>query len=53
MGSQNTKELMFKDNSLLSFDTDDLDYNGIKSSEESLEEDENTENIEPRINHLS
>jgi len=52
MGSQNTKELMFKDNSLLSFDTDHLDYNGIKSSEESLEEDENTENIFYEDNNL-
>ena len=41
MGSQNSKELIFRDNSLLSFDTDDLEYNGIKSSEENLEEDEN------------
>jgi hypothetical protein len=41
MGIQNSKELKFRDNSLLSFGTDDLEYNGIKSSEENLEEDEN------------
>jgi len=41
MGSQSSKELNFRDNSLLSFDSDELEYNGIKSSEESLEENEN------------
>lgn len=29
IGSQNSKELIFKDNSLLNFDKDDLNYNGI------------------------
>lgn len=41
MGSQSSKELNFRDNSLLSFNSDELEYNGIKSSEESLEENEN------------
>ena len=38
MGSKNSKE--FRDNSLLSFDCDLLDYNGLKSSDEEGFEDE-------------
>ena len=38
MGSQNSNELKSRDNSLLNCDSDLLDYNGIKSSEEEDEE---------------
>lgn len=38
MGSKNSKEIKFRDNSLLSLDENLADYNGIKTSEESLEE---------------
>ena len=48
MGSQNSKEIKFRDNSLLSLDENLVDYNGIKTSEECLEEEQkiNDENNE-------
>ena len=48
MGSQNSKEIKFRDNSLLSLDENLVDYNGIKTSEECLEEEQkiNDENYE-------
>jgi hypothetical protein len=48
MGSQNSKEIKFRDDSLLSLDENLVDYNGIKTSEECLEEEQknNDENNE-------
>ena len=40
MGSQNSKDIVFRDNSLLTFEEEYLlDYNGLNTSEQSYEED--------------
>ena len=53
MGSQNSNELKSRDNSLLNFDSDLLDYNGIKSSEEEEDEDFINENEELTSNTIT
>ena len=53
MGSQNSNELKSRDNSLLNCDSDLLDYNGIKSSEEEEDEDFINENEELTSNTIT
>ena len=52
MGNDNSKEFIFRDNSLLSFEEDLLDYNGIDTSFHSFDEDENDEDILYEDNEL-
>ena len=52
MGSQNSKELIFRDNSLLSLEENSIDYNGINTFEDGLEEIQNNfdENFDENSN---
>lgn len=52
MGSQNSKELIFRDNSLLSLEENSIDYNGINIFEDGLEEIQNNfdENFDENSN---
>ena len=52
MGSNNSTEYIFRENSLLSFEEDLLDYNGLNTSVNSFDEDENDVNILSEDNEL-
>ena len=54
MGNKDSKEIRNKDNSLLSFEENSIDYEGIKTSEEKLEENKEyiNENSEENNNSI-
>ena len=52
MGNDSSKEFIYRDNSLLSFEEDLLDYNGMDTSFHSFDEDENDEELLYEDNQL-
>ena len=53
MGNNNSQDFIYRDNSLLSFEEDLLDYNGMNTSEHSFDEDENDVNMLYEENELN